>query len=180
MSPKATLLIADSIFRGFDGENFRHRDFKNFYKLGASSLRKYLFANKFGQKISFFESWRNEIYSFVYPGITAYQLGSELRHEFLPPPSQIRLVILHVGTNNASTSRSTQEMHHAKADIKFCIDTVQELYHRAHIVIRYDLYHTGSGCNTNIPRIKKPTSWPLLYDGMSVPQYNGTSVRLRN
>ena len=41
-------------------------------------------------------------------------------------------------------------MHHAKADIKFCIDTVQELYNRAHIVIRYDLYRTGGGCNTDI------------------------------
>lgn len=153
---------------------------KIFINWGPHHFENIFLPINLAKKISFFESWRNEIYSFVYPGITAYQLGSELRHEFLPPPSQIRLVILHVGTNNASTSRSTQEMHHAKADIKFCIDTVQELYHRAHIVIRYDLYHTGTGCNTNIPRIKKPTSWPLLYDGMSMPRYNGTSVRLRN
>ena len=53
MSPKATLLIADSIFRGFDGENFRHRDFKNFINWGSHHFEYIFLPINLAKKLAF-------------------------------------------------------------------------------------------------------------------------------
>jgi len=68
------------------------------------------------------------IYLFSYPGITWAELGFELLHEFLPPPNQIDVVILHCGTNNVSRSRRQQSIPSALKDLKACLEVTCKMY----------------------------------------------------
>merc|ERR1711935_935564 len=48
------------------------------------------------------------VIKFAYPGITGKQLQNQFKSEFLPAPEHIGIVIVHVGTNNASTFKHNQ------------------------------------------------------------------------
>merc|ERR1712233_302987 len=47
----------------------------------------------------------NPVYLYSYPGIRAFDLNRCLKEAILPPPREIGLVIVHVGTNDASQTR---------------------------------------------------------------------------
>jgi hypothetical protein len=76
------------------------------------------------------------MYVFAYPGATAKNICDQLLIEFLPPPSRIEIVILHVGTNNAATSRMHQPLAKALTDIQKCILILTDYYPNAVIYYR--------------------------------------------
>merc|ERR1711990_133785 len=58
------------------------------------------------------------VIKFAYPGITGKQLQNQFKSEFLPAPEHIGIIILHVGTNNASTFKQNQPVWDAVNECK--------------------------------------------------------------
>ena len=81
------------------------------------------------------EKSEHRIYLFSYPGVTWAELRFELLHEFLPPPDQIDVVILHCGTNNISRSRRQQSIPSALKDLKECLEVTCKMYPDAKIFL---------------------------------------------
>jgi len=74
------------------------------------------------------DEFEKELFLFSYPGIMANDLDDLLSSEYLPPPSRVGTVILHVGANNASTDRENQTIQTASKNVCNCIDTLAEFY----------------------------------------------------
>ena len=71
-----------------------------------------------------FIQFEKELFLFSYPGIMANDLDDLLFSEYLPPPSRVGTVIVHVGANNASTERENQTIQTASKNVCNCIDTL--------------------------------------------------------
>merc|ERR1712227_613643 len=66
---------------------------------------------------------------FSYPGITAGDLNKEMTEcEYMPPPSRIGMVILHVGSNDASRTREDKTVEDCCDVIMKCVETLREFY----------------------------------------------------
>ena len=66
-------------------------------------------------------------------GITPSQMAEHILHEFLPGESLIRSVIIHVGTNSASTSRANLTISQVVKDIEQVIQLLSSMYPQADI-----------------------------------------------
>jgi len=68
------------------------------------------------------------IWLFSYPGMTIGQLTEHLQHEYLPCERHVRLVFLHIGTNNASQQRANQSVTSIIDEYKQLIERIGRLY----------------------------------------------------
>jgi len=76
------------------------------------------------------------VIKFAYPGITGKQLQNQFKSEFLPAPEHIGIIILHVGTNNASTFKQNQPVWDAVNEVLDCISLVNTMYPTATLLYR--------------------------------------------
>ena len=74
------------------------------------------------------------MYIFSYPGIRSGDLDRALKEEILPSPSEIGIVIIHVGTNDASTTRKDQSEIAVADDISELCQTVRKMYNNVEIM----------------------------------------------
>jgi len=87
------------------------------------------------------EGWDHEAYYFAYSGIKAKQLTQQIKIEVLPPPKDIGVIFLHVGTNNVSTRADLKEREDVveppeiAEDIMNVVDTLRKHYEYAHITV---------------------------------------------
>ena len=103
------------------------------------------------------EGWEDEAFYFAYSGIKAKQLTQQIKVwrpeilcelilfqkiEVMPPPQDIGLIFLHVGTNNVSTRADLKEREDVveppeiAEDIMNVVDTLRKHYEYAHITVR--------------------------------------------
>ena len=73
----------------------------------------------------------NPVYLYSYPGIRAFDLNRCLKEVILPPPREIGLVIVHVGTNDASQTRVQSGTDKVAEDIIAIFATLEILYPNA-------------------------------------------------
>jgi len=86
------------------------------------------------------------VYIYSYPGIRSSDLDRAVREETLPPPGEIGIVIIHVGTNDASRGRVDQPVETIVASINRLFQTFKIIYQNAQfmfsaILPRYDEDH---------------------------------------
>jgi len=79
------------------------------------------------------------VIKFAYPGITGKQLQNQFKSEFLPAPEHIGIIILHVGTNNASTFKQNQPVWDAVNEVLDCISLVNTMYPTATLLYSANL-----------------------------------------
>jgi len=80
-----------------------------------------------------------QVIKFAYPGITGKQLQNQFKSEFLPSPEHIGIVIVHVGTNNASTFKHNQPVWDAVNEVLDCISLVNTMYPTATLLYSANL-----------------------------------------
>jgi len=80
-----------------------------------------------------------QVIKFAYPGITGKQLQNQFKSEFLPAPEHIGIVIVHVGTNNASTFKHNQPVWDAVNEVLDCISLVNTMYPTATLLFSANL-----------------------------------------
>ena len=57
-----------------------------------------------------------------------FQLHEQLQHEFLPCERHVRLILLHVGTNDASTTRANKSIDTISDELVDLIERLRLLY----------------------------------------------------
>lgn len=75
----------------------------------------------------------SEFIVFSYPGINSAKLNDVLRTEVLPPPDNISLIIIHVGTNDASVSRGERSPKEICDSIIQVMKYIREIYPSARV-----------------------------------------------
>jgi hypothetical protein len=107
----------------------------------ADSMTRYLHYEKLQQSCK--ESGLTDIKLYSYPGINASKLYNALLTEVLPPSkdetnpkskSNVNLIILHVGTNDASIGRIDEKVLNICGSIKKAMEYLQDIYPVARIV----------------------------------------------
>lgn len=79
------------------------------------------------------DGYKQAVWLFSYPGINASQLHDHILHEWLPCESRIRSVILHVGTNNASTLRDNIPVRQCAEEVFDVMELLNSIYPQAEI-----------------------------------------------
>jgi len=74
------------------------------------------------------------IYKISYPGIRINQLDELLDIEILPSPEEIDGLILHIGTNDASTTRVNKSIQEIMKDYANLLWKLEDIYDESHIV----------------------------------------------
>jgi len=75
----------------------------------------------------------SHIYKISYPGIRINQLDEVLDIEILPSPEEIEGVILHIGTNDASTTRVNKTIQEIMQDYANLLWKLETIYQESHI-----------------------------------------------
>ena len=71
------------------------------------------------------------MFIYAYPGIRANDLDRAIREERLPPPHEVGIAIVHVGTNDASRGRVDQTVETVADSIQQLFQTLKTLYQNA-------------------------------------------------
>lgn len=77
---------------------------------------------------------RGGVNVFSYPGINAAKLAVQISVEKLPDPDTIGLVIVHVGTNDASRQREDKSIDVIGATIIDILDFLASIYHQSRVL----------------------------------------------